>query len=54
VAGKAKSWSLRGKLEQMFRSAAWVPDPGKSAAGIAAVEILFDDLVDDRLKIIVN
>jgi len=38
----------------MFRPAAWAPDPGKSAAGIAAVEILFDDLLDDRLKIFVN
>jgi hypothetical protein len=35
----------------MFRPAAWTPDPGKSAAGIAAVKIFFDDILDDRPEI---
>jgi len=35
----------------MFRPAAWTPDPGKSTAGIAAVKIFFDDILDDRPEI---
>jgi hypothetical protein len=35
----------------MFRPAAWTPDPGEAAAGIAAVKIFFDDILDDRPEI---
>jgi len=34
----------------MFRPAARAPNPGKPAAGIAAVEVLFDDPFDDRTE----
>jgi len=32
----------------MFGPAARAPDPGKAAAGVAAVEIALDDILDDR------
>jgi len=48
MARRAKSSGLAGKHQQMFRPAAWAPDPGKAAARIAAIEIALDDLLDDR------
>jgi hypothetical protein len=44
----AKPSGLAGKHQKMFRPAAWAPDPGESAAGIAAVKIALDDVLDDR------
>jgi hypothetical protein len=38
MARRAKPSGLTGKHQKMFRPAAWTPDPGKSAAGIAAVK----------------
>jgi hypothetical protein len=37
----------------MFRPAAWAPDPGKAAAGIAAIQILLDNVFNDRPEITV-
>jgi hypothetical protein len=34
----------------MFRPAPGAADPGKPATGVAAVEILLDDLLDDRTE----
>jgi hypothetical protein len=34
----------------MFRPAARTADPGKSTAGVAAIEVLFDHLFDDRTE----
>jgi len=35
----------------MFRPAARTPDPGKPAAGVAAVEVALDDILDDRTEV---
>ncbi len=51
VAGGTKSASLAGKRQQMFRPAARAADPGESAAGIAAVQIALDNVLDDRPEI---
>jgi len=51
MARRAKPSGFAGKHQKMFRPAAWTPDPGKSAAGIAAVKIFFDDILDDRPEI---
>jgi len=48
MAGGAKPSGFAGKHKQMFGPAARAPDPGKSAAGVAAVEIALDDVLDDR------
>jgi hypothetical protein len=50
VAGRTESPCLAGEGQEMFRPAARAPNPGKPAAGIAAVEVLFDDLFDDRTE----
>jgi len=42
---------VAGKHKKMFRPAARAPDPGESAAGIGAVKIFFDDVLDDRSEI---
>jgi hypothetical protein len=48
MARRAKPSGLAGKHQKMFRPAAWAPNPGESATGIAAVEIALDDVLDDR------
>ena len=48
MAGRAKPSGFAGKHQKMFCPAARAPDPSKSAAGIAAVEIALDDILDDR------
>ena len=35
----------------MFRPAAWAADPGEAAAGVAAVQVALDDILDDRPEI---
>jgi len=50
VARRTEAARLTGKRQQMFRPAAWAADPGESAAGIAAVEVFFDHLFDDRTE----
>jgi len=37
-----------GEHQEVFRTAAGAPDPGKARAGVAAVEITLDHLFDDR------
>jgi len=37
--------------QKMFCPAAWTPDPGKSAARIAAVKITLDHILDVRPEI---
>jgi di/tripeptidase len=51
MARRAKPSALAGKHQQMFLPAARAPDPSKSAAGVAAVKIALDDLLDDRPEI---
>jgi hypothetical protein len=48
VARGTEAARLTGKHQKMFCPAARAPDPSKSAAGVAAVEIAFDDVLDDR------
>jgi hypothetical protein len=48
MAGRAKPSGFAGKHQKMFCPAARAPDPSKSAAGVAAVEIALDDILDDR------
>lgn len=51
MAGGAKPSGPTGKRQQMLGPAARAPDPGKSAAGIAAVKIAQDHVFDDRPEI---
>jgi hypothetical protein len=51
MTGGTEPPGLVGKHQKMFRPAAWAPDPGKPAAGIAAIEIFFDNILDDRPEI---
>jgi hypothetical protein len=48
MTGGTKSSGLAGKHQQMFRPAAWAADPGEAAAGVAAVQIVLNHLLDDR------
>jgi len=38
----------------MFRPAARTADPGEPTAGISAVEVLLDDVLDDRPEVAVG
>ena len=48
MTGRAKAPRLAGKRQQVFRMAVRASDPGEARAGVAAVEILFHYLPDDR------
>ena len=48
VAGGTEPARLAGEGQEMSRPAAWAPDAGEPAAGIAAVEVALHRLLDDR------
>jgi len=48
VAGGAKPSGLTEERQQLFTVAVRTADPSEAGARIAAVEIAFDDLLDDR------
>jgi len=50
VAGRTKSSGAAGKHQEMFRMAIGTADAGKPAAGIAAVQVALDHLLDDRAE----
>jgi hypothetical protein len=47
MTGRAKAPRLAGERQQMFRMTVRTADPGKARAGVAAVEIALDDLLND-------
>jgi len=50
VARGTEAPGLTGKRQHLFRPAAWAADPGESTAGVAAIEVLFDHLFNDRTE----
>jgi hypothetical protein len=51
MAGGTKPSGLAGKHQQMLGPAARTPDPGKAAAGVAAIQIALDDVFYDGSEI---
>jgi len=51
MAGGTESAGLAGEGQEMICPAARTADPGESAARIAAIKILLDDVLDDRPEI---
>jgi len=54
VARRAESPRAAGKHQKMFGPAARTADPGEPTAGITAVKIALDDVLDDRTEIAVR
>jgi hypothetical protein len=44
----AKAASATGKVEEKFRTTVRTANPGKPAAGVAAIEVALNHLLDDR------
>jgi hypothetical protein len=54
MTGGTEPPGLAGKHQKMLRPAVRTADAGKPAAGIAAVQILLHDILDDRTEIAVR
>ena len=50
-AGRTETTGFAGKHEEVLFPTVWTPDAGKSAHRIATVDILLNDILDDRPEI---
>jgi hypothetical protein len=48
MTGRAKAPGLAGEHQQVFSMTVRTADPGKPRAGVTAVEVALDDLLNDR------